>query len=77
MPDNFKAGQYLALRIPKSAFNGKYDHDCTRNYSVSCAPGKGYLRCSIGRNIDDDYHGIVSGYMHDHVKEGHNVLVRT
>ena len=104
MPDNFKPGQYLAITIPQAAFDGKYEHDNTRNYSLSCAPGKGYLRCSIGRAIDDHdkqdpihltdkntklhcdgphdeddeppYYGAVSNYMHDHVNEGDNILVR-
>ena len=82
MPDNFIPGQYLAIRIPKEGFGGKYDHDNTRNYSLSCSPGLGYLRCSIGRSIDDHdeeaspYYGAVSNYMHDEVNEGDRVLVR-
>ena len=79
MPDNFKPGQYLAISIPKAAFNGIYEHDNTRNYSLSCAPGKGYLRCSIGRSVEDEephYHGVVSNHMHDHVNEGDKILVR-
>ena len=27
IPDNFRPGQFLAIKIPKSAFGGKYDHD--------------------------------------------------
>ena len=83
IPDNFQPGHYLAIKIPKSAFGEKYDHDCIRNYSLSCSPGQGYLRCSIGRSIDDKveddspYYGAVSNYMHDHVNEGDKVLVRS
>ena len=80
IPDNFQPGHYLAVKIPKEAFEGKFDHDFLRNYSLSCSPGQGYLRCSIGRTIDDHadeapYHGIVSNYMLDHVNEGDKVLV--
>ena len=80
IPDNFKPGQYIAIKVPSSAFGGEYDHDMCRNYSVSCAPGQGYLRCSIGRSIDQSdpdeiYHGIVSNYMHDQISQGDKVLV--
>ena len=80
IPDNFKPGNYLAVKIPKEAFDGKFDHDMIRNYSLSCAPGQGYLRCSIGRSIDEQdpespYYGTVSNYMHDNIKEGDKVLV--
>ena len=83
IPDNFRPGQFLAIKIPKSAFGGKYDHDFCRNYSLSCSPGQGYLRCSIGKTIDENvedespYYGVVSNYMHDYVNEGDKVLVRT
>ena len=83
IPDNFRPGQFLAIKIPKSAFGGKYEHDFCRNYSLSCSPGQGYLRCSIGKNIDENaedespYYGVVSNYMHDHVNEGDKVLVST
>ena len=80
IPDNFKPGQYIAIKVPSSAFGAEYDHDMCRNYSVSCAPGQGYLRCSIGRSIDQSdpdeiYHGIVSNYMHDQISQGDKVLV--
>ena len=80
IPDNFKPGQYIAIKVPSSAFGGEYDHDMCRNYSVSCSPGKGYLRCSIGRSIDKSdpdkiHHGIVSNYMHDQISQGEKVLV--
>ena len=80
IPDNFKPGQYIAIKVPSSAFGGDYDHDMCRNYSVSCAPGQGYLRCSIGRSIDKSdpnkiHHGIVSNYMHDQISQGEKVLV--
>ena len=79
--DNWQAGQYLGLKIPKEAFGDEFDHDVTRNYSVSCAPGQGYLRCSIGRSISQEdpeltYYGTVSNFMHDKVNEGDKVLVR-
>ena len=81
MPDNFQPGQYLGLKIPKDVLGKEYEHDMVRNYSVSCAPGQGYLRSSIGRNIshadaESTYHGTVSNYMHDNVHEGDKVLVR-
>ena len=84
IPDNFKPGHYLALKIPKASLVGKFDYDMIRNYSLSCAPGQGYLRCSIGRSIDEHdsgihdspYYGTVSNYMHDNIKEVDKVLVR-
>ena len=82
IPDDFKPGQYLAIKIPQTALGGKFDHDITRNYSLSCAPGQGYLRCSIKRSVDEHaqpdapYHGTASNYMHDEINEGDKVLVR-
>ena len=80
IPDNFKPGHYLGLKIPRAALSGKYEYDMIRNYSLSCAPGLGYLRCSIGRSIDEHdpespYYGTVSTYMHDNINEGDKVLV--
>ena len=81
MPDDFKPGQYLAIKIPQTALGGKFDHDVIRNYSLSCAPGQGYLRCSIGRSVDEHasdapYYGTASSFMHDEINEGDKVLVR-
>ena len=84
IPDNFQPGQYLAIKIPRDHHRDGYEFDRLRNYSLSCAPGQGYLRCSIGRNItplngpeSKPYYGTVSNYMHDHVNEGDTVLVST
>ena len=77
LADDFQPGQYLSLRIPKEAIGDGAEYDMTRNYSLSCAPGLGYYRCSIKRdNTSDQTNGIVSNFMHDHVNVNDKVLVR-
>ncbi|NRB38265.1 MAG: NO-inducible flavohemoprotein [Pseudomonadales bacterium] len=64
VPD-FTAGQYLGLVLT-------IDGEVTRrNYSLSDAPGKTYLRISVKREPG----GMVSNYLHDDVNEGDEVSV--
>ena len=78
LPDNFKAGQYLSIRIP----NGMegivgVDHAIVRNYSLSRGPNQGEYRVSIKREeaTDNQPEGLVSNYFYRHVHEGSTVKV--
>lgn len=57
---DFTAGQYIGLVLN---INGT---SVRRNYSLSDAPGKTELRISVKREDD----GLVSGYLHNQLKEG-------
>jgi nitric oxide dioxygenase len=61
----FEPGQYLGLVM-------NIDGETTRrNYSLSDAPGTGYLRISVKREDD----GLVSNYLHNKVNEGDQLMV--
>jgi len=62
----FKEGQYLTI---KTQVPGQ-THTTLRNYTISDASGKGYLRISVKREADNDPKGIVSNYLHDFANEG-------
>ena len=64
VPD-FTAGQYIGLVVN---VNGEATR---RNYSLSDAPGKGYLRISVKREPE----GLVSNYLHDDINEGDELAV--
>ncbi|APW61601.1 NO-inducible flavohemoprotein [Paludisphaera borealis] len=64
----FKPGQYITVKI---------DHPVTptspRNYSLSDRPGVGHYRISVKREpalTPDAPDGLISNYLHDHVKKG-------
>ncbi|MFD0962674.1 NO-inducible flavohemoprotein [Pseudofulvibacter geojedonensis] len=61
----FIPGQYIALslEIPNSP------HKHTRNYSLSDAYNMDYLRISVKKE-EGNPKGIVSNYLHNHIKEG-------
>ena len=61
----FIAGQYLGLVLN---INGE---STRRNYSLSDAPGNGYLRISVKREEG----GMVSNYLHNDVKVGDKLQV--
>jgi ferredoxin-NADP reductase/MOSC domain-containing protein YiiM len=62
-----RPGQYLTLRVqPDGA-----ERSLLRNYSMSGPPGAGYYRISVKRERD----GIVSGYLHSHLRVGDDVQV--
>ena len=75
LADDFKPGQYLSIRINKEMFGGKIEYDMTRNYSMSCAPGLGYYRCSIKRENSGDLTGMVSNFMHDRIEVNDKIWV--
>lgn len=57
----FKPGQYITVRVPTA------DGSTTmRNYSLSDAPGRDWLRISVKR----EERGFVSNWLHDKVQEG-------
>lgn len=65
---DFVAGQYLTLKV---------EHPATptspRNYSLSDRPGTGHYRISVKREsgaTPQTPGGLISNYLHDHVKEG-------
>ncbi|MEJ8546115.1 NO-inducible flavohemoprotein [Brevibacillus borstelensis] len=64
----FQPGQYISVKmtIPGEA----YTH--IRQYSLSVSPGKEYYRISVKREDGEQERpaGIVSSYLHRHVKEG-------
>ncbi|PCJ36245.1 MAG: NO-inducible flavohemoprotein [Cellvibrionales bacterium] len=62
----FEAGQYLTIVLDNA--NGLC---ARRNYSLSDAPGKRYLRISVKREPQ----GAVSNYLHDHLTPGGSVNV--
>ncbi|WP_163183211.1 NO-inducible flavohemoprotein [Neobacillus sedimentimangrovi] len=63
----FQPGQYISIMLDIDG--EEYTH--IRQYSLSDAPGKDYYRISVKRETGSDIpDGIVSNYLHDHVKEG-------
>ncbi|MFT8323357.1 MAG: NO-inducible flavohemoprotein [Bacillus sp. (in: firmicutes)] len=63
----FKPGQYITIRL---AIPGE-EYLFNRQYSLSAAPNKKYFRISVKREAEDNTpNGIVSNYLHDHVKQG-------
>lgn len=63
----FQPGQYISILLDIEG--EEYTH--IRQYSLSDAPGKDYYRISVKRETGSDIpDGIVSNYLHDHVKEG-------
>lgn len=64
----YQPGQYITV---KADIPGE-PHTHLRQYSLSCAPGGEYYRISVKRedNIGNHPAGIVSNYLHEHVKEG-------
>lgn len=65
---NHESGQYLTI---KADIEGEpFTH--LRQYTISCAPGEGFYRISVKREdaTDNSPAGIVSNYLHEHVKEG-------
>lgn len=61
----YKAGQYLGLVL---TINGETTR---RNYSLSDAPGKSYLRISVKREPG----GLVSNFLHDDINLGDSLAV--
>lgn len=64
---SFLPGQYVSVQI--NIEGETYTHN--RQYSLSDAPRKDYYRISVKREKGmESPEGVVSNYLHDHVKEG-------
>jgi len=65
---DFLPGQYVSVKVQIPS--EKYTH--IRQYSLSDVPGKSHYRISVKREVETAQKpaGIVSNYLHDHVKEG-------
>jgi nitric oxide dioxygenase len=67
LPD-FKAGQYITVRMPSPC-----GHTTMRNYSLSDKPGQDYFRISVKRETGpkaDTPKGFVSNTLHDSIEAG-------
>ncbi|MCK5895264.1 MAG: NO-inducible flavohemoprotein [Cocleimonas sp.] len=64
---NYKAGQYIGLVLQLEGI----EHDVRRNYSLSDAAGKEYLRISVKR----EQKGIASTHLHNNVHVGDSLTV--
>jgi nitric oxide dioxygenase len=64
----FEPGQYLTLKVPVST--SECDEQ-TRHYTVTSAPGKDKLQCSVKRIAG----GLVSQYLHDELQVGQTVSI--
>ncbi|MEH6891736.1 NO-inducible flavohemoprotein [Bacillus sp. JJ864] len=63
----FLPGQYVSVQL--NIEGETYTHN--RQYSLSDAPGKDYYRISVKREKSmEGPEGVISNYLHDHVKEG-------
>lgn len=62
----FKPGQYLTLVV------NVHGQEARRNYSLSDAPGKPWLRISVKREPG----GLVSNWLHDEVQAGQELAVQ-
>ncbi|WP_338787557.1 NO-inducible flavohemoprotein [Metabacillus sp. FJAT-53654] len=66
----FQPGQYVTVRLTVSG----EEYLLNRQYSLSDAPGKNYLRISVKREgAEPSKLGKVSNYLHDHVNEGEEI----
>lgn len=69
---NFKAGQFITLKIP--GFTDSRGRDVIRTYTVSNAPHEGSYRISVKRlcasAADSSPEGVASNYLHDSVLPG-------
>jgi nitric oxide dioxygenase len=69
----FKPGQYITVKI-----DHPQNPTSPRNYSLSDRPGTGYYRISVKRELGPAKNlpaGLVSNYLHDHVREGESLQV--
>jgi nitric oxide dioxygenase len=66
----FQPGQYVTVRLTVSG----EEYLLNRQYSLSDAPGKDYLRISVKREgAEPSTLGKVSNYLHDYVNEGEEI----
>lgn len=64
----YQPGQYITVKAEIE----KETHDHLRQYSLSCAPGKGEYRISVKREdaLGDNPAGVVSTFLHEKINEG-------
>ncbi|MBM7096359.1 NO-inducible flavohemoprotein [Bacillus sp. H-16] len=69
----FHPGQYISVQVQPE--NSQYKQ--MRQYSLSDAPGKDYLRISVKKEESSGVHpdGTVSNYLHEELQEGDPVLL--
>lgn len=77
----FKPGQYITFKLDINDPKSKTFNAVTRCYTLSDAPDPEYFRVSIKRALPpavlpDAPAGLVSGYFHDHIKQGRRLLVK-
>lgn len=72
VPD-FTPGQYISVQV----FLPNINLHQIRQYSISCAPNKDYLRISVKRERNEklDINGMISNFLHDEVHEGNVVAI--
>lgn len=65
---NFIPGQFVSVKVFLPGINLTQ----IRQYSISCAPNKNYLRISVKRERNEklDVNGMISNFLHDEVHEG-------
>lgn len=70
---NFIPGQYISVQV----FLPNINLNQIRQYSISCAPNKDYLRISVKRERNEklDINGMISNFLHDKVHEGNVVSI--
>ena len=70
---NFIPGQYISVQV----FLPNINLNQIRQYSISCAPNKDYLRISVKRERNEklDINGMISNFLHDEVHEGNVVSI--
>lgn len=75
-PAPYEPGQYLSVKVRPPGF----PYDQIRQYSVSCAPNGRHYRISVKRedappDVPGAPAGLVSNFLHDHVREGDTLPV--
>lgn len=65
---NFIPGQFVSVKVFLPSINLTQ----IRQYSISCAPNKNYLRISVKRERNEklDVNGMISNFLHDEIHEG-------
>ncbi len=73
-PD-FTPGQFISVQV----FLPNINLNQIRQYSISCAPNKEYLRISVKRERNEklDINGMISNFLHDEIHEGSIVSIST